>query len=404
MKKGSNDFIAFVSGPDTESVVQTVVSQYWPKGTIMQGGTSAAMQASLNLQNDQPRYVVVDLEGAHSPETEASKILSAYNQAGAVVFIGDRNDVAFYRSIMRLGAGDYLVKPFTSDELYSCLINAGMSRLPHDDGHEGKAKLIAFVGARGGVGTTSVLVNSGWILAEEHGRSTALVDLDVHFGTVALSLDVEPSVGFRDALESPSRVDSFFIESALVASTPRLSVLAAEENLDTFISYNNTALEILVEKLRENREFVLVDTPRTLLMRCEEMMAEVDTVVIVSELTVPALRDTVTIINKVKTLAADMGQPNKDIRVIVNKEKGKRIGQINLKDFEKEIELPVAAILPDMPEVACVALNDGKPMLAISGNSKLVEELRNFCNLLDGKAHTSVPKGSMFKKLLGTKA
>ena len=123
-------------------------------------------------------------------------------------------------------------------------------------------KLIAVIGARGGVGASTIAVNTAWLMAHEQNLRVAVVDLDLYFGTVALSLDLEPGRGFREALENPNRIDGLFIERALVRESDNLFILGAEEALENAFNFDPAAVELLLEKLRCDFDCVIVDFPR----------------------------------------------------------------------------------------------------------------------------------------------
>src|SRR4028119_1532759 len=101
--------------------------------------------------------------------------------------------------------------------------------------------MAAVVGVRGGVGASTIATSLAWLLGERTGRSTALLDLDVHFGTGALALDLEPCRGLTDAIENPSRIDGLFIERAMVRANERLSVLSAEAPIHQPLATGGTA-------------------------------------------------------------------------------------------------------------------------------------------------------------------
>ena len=102
--------------------------------------------------------------------------------------------------------------------------------------------MTAVIGVRGGVGASTIATSLGWLLGDAEGRSTALLDLDVHFGTGALAFDLEPGRGLTDAIENPSRIDGLFIERAMVKATDKLSVLSAEAPLNSAADHRRFGL------------------------------------------------------------------------------------------------------------------------------------------------------------------
>src|SRR5690606_17403563 len=122
--------------------------------------------------------------------------------------------------------------------------------------------LIGVIGARGGVGTTTIATNLAAIFAENYSRTTGLVDLDPYFGSVALSLDLEPGRGMRDALEKPDRIDGLFLDRVMIKPSPNLSILSAEEPLQEAITSQPTSGHMLFAALMEKFNVVVADMPR----------------------------------------------------------------------------------------------------------------------------------------------
>ena len=134
--------------------------------------------------------------------------------------IRDSNDVRLYRDLIASGIQDYLLKPFGADQLRDALAQAQAVFLaPRDAGPERPHMTVAVVGTRGGVGASSMATSLAWMLSDKKKRPTALLDLDIHFGTNALAMDLEPGRGLTDAIENPSRIDGLFIERAMVRAS-----------------------------------------------------------------------------------------------------------------------------------------------------------------------------------------
>jgi pilus assembly protein CpaE len=377
------EFVAYITDEETGAVVQSVIDAHWTTGVLLPGGSKAAL-ASVSGKVRLPHIAVIDLSDSPDEAAAAKAVLKAFAGSEMVILVGRQDSVNFYRQMLAAGAADYLVKPFAADDFHTTVMNAAAHLRERQEtrmapAKPAHAKLIVVMGAHGGAGTSTIIANSGWILAEERQQKTALIDLDVHFGTLALTLDVEPSIGFRDALESPSRIDSDFTESALVQKTPRLSVLSAEENLDDYVVFNGAAIELLIESVRDNRNFILVDAPRSVLRRCEQVINRADFVILVSELTVTGLRNTI----KIQT---DLQRhfPNTRLHIVINKQRGKDSGEIDIADFEKQLGISAIAVIPDEPDVALKAINEGLPISSIKKNGKALQALRRLCDVISG--------------------
>src|SRR3546814_12807229 len=112
---------------------------------------------------------------------------------------------------------------------------------------------LAVIGARGGVGASTIATSLAWLLSERGKRATALLDLDVHFGTGALALDLEPGRGLTDAIENPSRIDGLFIARAMVKASEKLAVLSAEAPKSSPVITHGSAFYQSQEELRDRK-------------------------------------------------------------------------------------------------------------------------------------------------------
>ena len=158
------------------------------------------------------------------------------------------------------GASDYLVKPVSREAL---AIGSRKARSSTGGGPGGGlGQVVAFIGSRGGVGTTTTAVACAWMLAEKHKESTVLLDLDLHFGTVALNLDTDPGSGLCEALEQPSRIDALFVDRATIKVSDTLRILAAEAAVAETLMIDAGAIDVLLYELRRKFAWVVIDLPR----------------------------------------------------------------------------------------------------------------------------------------------
>ncbi|MCZ6764963.1 MAG: pilus assembly protein CpaE, partial [Alphaproteobacteria bacterium] len=189
----------------------------WPDALIEPGGVEAA--AAYLVDALPPDVLVIDLGDSEQPYEDLMGLSEVCHPDTQVVAIGKVNDLAVYRRIVGAGVVDYLVKPVIQEDLETALTEAS-ERQPEVVSPSGDApKTVLVIGSRGGVGATTVAANGAWLSAETMGKKTVLLDLDVQFGTSALSMDVLPAGGLVEALQHPSRVDSLFMASALTPKT-----------------------------------------------------------------------------------------------------------------------------------------------------------------------------------------
>lgn len=316
-----------------------------------------------------PKQLVVDISGSADPLADMASLAEVCDEGTEVIALGDVNDVELYRSLIAAGVHDYLVKPVSAEALMAALTRA--ERGPHGEPAPKMGRLIAVVGTRGGVGATTVATNLAWTLAHEHNMRVALVDLDLFFGTCGLALDLELGRGFREALENPARIDSLFIERAMVREGENLFVLSTEEALDGAFSFDPSALTSLIESLRRDFQYVIFDFPRFAVRRQAHVLTPPSAIVIVSDASLAGMRDTMRLSSLLKKTAA-----NAEITVVMNRIGASRTGELGRSEFEKGAETKVDQIIPIDVKAFAVSVASGKPVVKVAGGAKSTAALR----------------------------
>jgi len=361
--------VAFVGDNQTHSVVASVLKEYFAEPLVRDGGTNQAIEYLGSTPA--PSVLIVDVSEAASPQTAMLSLSAAIPEKTKIIGIGSINDISVYREIVDSGACDYLVKPVTEKALASALNRTEESTQPHvvEATPERKTR-IAVIGSRGGVGASTLAVNLAWILAEERKYKTALIDLDLEFGTIALSLDLEPTRGLREALENPARVDGLFIASATAKLTDNLSIMATEENLTAEAQFNPNAVDALFEALGRINDAIVIDVPRSSYAVRRRVFEAASEIILVTELNLSGLRDSLRLLQGVREVA-----PETPIRIVANRAAGPKQA-MQLRDFQKALEHKVDLQLPDEPKVFNAAANTGKPLAQSHARAKVCKALR----------------------------
>lgn len=333
-----------------------------------------------------PRILLLDLANSAAPIAEVSAARSVGGADLKLVALGNVNDVSLFRELISAGANDYLVKPPSREALVAVLEKRSQAKSAGADG--GLGQVIVFLGSRGGVGTTTTAVSCAWLLAEEQQEKTALVDLDLHFGTVGLMLDTDPGSGLCEALEEPSRVDSLFVERALVKVTDNLRVLAAEATTTEPLSVDPGAADLLLHELRRKFAWVIVDLPRAASAVQRAVLASASRAVIVCERSLAGLRDTI----RLQTLARE--QAPQATLFLVEAGAGER-AVVGKAEFEKGVGKSLDAVISYDAKAVGAALNAGQPLPMAAPRSPVVRELRQFVATLTGVA-AAAPKRRLF--------
>ena len=235
--------------------------------------------------------------------------------------------------------------------------------------------MAAVIGVRGGVGASTLATSLAWLMGDKAGRSTALLDLDIHFGTGALALDLEPGRGLTDAIENPSRIDGLFIERAMVRANEKLCVLSAEAPLNQPLLNDGTAFFQLQEELRNAFESTVLDLPRSMLVQHAHLVQDVHVAIVTVEFTLAATRDAIRILSWLKANA-----PQARVLVVANRVPS-GAQEISRKDFEQSIERPVDVVIPFEPKAAAQSAKLGQPFAKVATASRVAGPLAQLVNL-----------------------
>ncbi len=364
-------FVAFVCDETTAEAIRPIaIEQGWNPDKVNKGGLRNAVQ-TLSVSAS-PNILFVDLSESGDPLNDINALAEVCEPGTVVIASGQVNDVRLYRDLVASGIQDYLLKPLNPDVMREAFVHAQamLSAPKHvEAGSDRPHCAVAVIGTRGGVGASTLATSLAWLMSEKSGRSTALLDLDVHFGTGALTLDLEPGRGLTDAIENPSRIDGLFIERAMVKASDKLSVLSAEAPINSPVMTDGAAFFQLQEEIRSAFECTVVDLPRAMLVNYPHLISDVQVAVLVTELTLAAARDAIRIISWFKSNA-----PHTQLIVVANRVPTGAL-EISRKDFEGSIERKIDYLIPLDAKTAVQAAKLGKPLAEAGKNVKALAPL-----------------------------
>jgi Flp pilus assembly protein, ATPase CpaE len=374
-------FNAFVCDDDTLELIRVAAADMgWPIEKCNKGGLRNAVQ-SLSVSAS-PNILFVDMSESGDPINDINALAEVCEPGTVVIAAGQVNDVRLYRDLLSSGIQDYLLKPLSLDQVRESLTMAqAMLAAPkHADMLDDKPHhMTAVVGVRGGVGASLVSTSLAWVMSEQAGRQTALLDLDIHFGTGALTLDLEPGRGLIDAIDNPSRIDGLFIERAMVRASDKLSLLSAEAPIHQPVMTDGSAFFQLEEELRNAFEMTIVDIPRQVLIPFPHLVAEAGTILLVSDVTLAAARDTIRLLSWFK-----QNVPSARVILVANKFQS-TIGELSRKEFESSIERDVDVTIPFDPKLVSQSAKLGKSYAEICKGTKASQVWTQLMRLvLDG--------------------
>ncbi len=397
-------FNAFVCDDDTLELIRAAANDMgWPIEKCNKGGLRNAVQ-SLSVSAS-PNILFVDMSESGDPINDINALAEVCEPGTVVIAAGQVNDVRLYRDLLSSGIQDYLLKPLSLEQVRESLTMAqAMLTAPkHADMQDDKPHhMMAVVGVRGGVGASLVSTSLAWAMSEQAGRQTALLDLDVHFGTGALTLDLEPGRGLIDAIDNPSRIDGLFIERAMVRASDKLSLLSAEAPIHQPVMTDGSAFFQLEEELRGAFEMTIVDIPRQVLIPFPHLVSEAGTILLVSDVTLAAARDTIRLLSWFK-----QNVPGARVVLVANKFQN-AVGELSRKEFESSIERQIDIVIPFDPKLVSQSAKLGKSYAEICKGTKTAQVWSNLMRLiLDGadveaeEAQAASAKGKSGGSLLG---
>jgi pilus assembly protein CpaE len=360
-------FVAFVCDETTAEALRPIAVELgWSPEKVNKGGLRNAVQ-TLSVSAS-PNILFVDLSESGDPLNDINALAEVCEPGTIVIACGQVNDVRLYRDLVASGIHDYLLKPLNPDALRDTFAQAQAALAAPKLAEAGADRphcSVAVIGTRGGCGASTIATSLAWLFGDKQGRATALLDLDVHFGTGALALDLEPGRGLTDAIENPSRIDGLFIERAMVRASERLAVLSAEAPISSPILSDGAAFYQLQEEMRSAFECTVVDLPRNMLVNHPHLITDVQVAVLVTELTLAAARDAIRILSWFKSNASQT-----QVIVVANKVQQPAVLEISRKDFEGSIERKIDIVVPFEPRIASQAAKLGKPLAETGKGAK----------------------------------
>jgi pilus assembly protein CpaE len=397
-------FTAFVCDEMTAEQIRPIAVELgWAADKINKGGLRNAVQ-TLSVSAS-PNILFVDLSESGDPLNDINALAEVCEPGTVVIAAGQVNDVRLYRDLVASGIQDYLLKPFSPDQLRDAFLHAqAVFNAPkHVEASADRPHIMtAVIGARGGAGASTIATSVAWLMGERAQRSTALLDLDVHFGTGALSLDLEPGRGLTDAIENPSRIDGLFIERAMVKASEKLAILSAEAPINQPMLTDGAAFYQLQEEMRGAFECTVIDLPRNMLVQHPHLMNDVQATVLVTELTLASARDAIRLLSWLKSNA-----PQSSVVVVANRVATSGAGEISRKDFESSIERKIDYVVPADAKVITQAAKLGKTVAEVGKGTKLGNVIADLASrlVLTGEeqvaAAASKPEAKAKSSLLG---
>ena len=357
---------------------------------IQMGGLAAAVEA----YQTSPTPNVIMLETTNRGEEILSgldKLAEVCDAGTRVVVIGRTNDVLFYREIVRRGVSEYVIAPVSPLQVVRavCTLFSSPDSSP-------VGRIIAVVGAKGGVGASTIAHNVAFSIAHDLKLDAVVSDLDLAFGTAGLDFNQDPAQGIAEAVFSPDRVDNAFVDRLLSKCTDHLSLLAAPATLDRVYDFGADAFEAIFDSLRATVPCSVLDVPHLWTGWSKQTLIGADDILIVATPDLANLRNAKNIYDFLKA-----SRPN-DRRPLycLNQVSVPKRPEIKVKDFAKALEDEPVVTIPFEPKVFGAAANNGQMIAEISKSHRSAELFRDLALLLTGRSVSKKQRSGLLSPLI----
>ena len=336
------------------------------------GGLAEALDHYRNNPTP-PLLVVESLEPADTLIEGLDRLAEVCDTGTKVMVVGRANDIALYRELMRRGVSEYLVPPLNTVQLVRAITG-----LYADPGTAFVGRTMAFVGAKGGVGASTLAHNVAYAISEHCGSQTCIVDYDLAFGTAGLDFNQDPVQGIADALSKPDRLDPVLIDRMTARCTDKLSLFAAPATLDDDYEIGAEAYEEVGQKLRGTAPFVVLDMPHLWSGWMRKTLLAADEVIIVAAPDLASLRNAKNMIDLLKKARPNDAPP----KLIVNQVGLPGRPEIPIKEFAKALGVEPALVLPFDAKLFGQAANNGQMVYEVNAKAKAAQGLMQFSQQL----------------------
>jgi pilus assembly protein CpaE len=357
---------------------------------IQMGGIAAAIEAYRTSST--PNVIVIETESRNDSILNGLDSLAEVCDSGTrVIVIGHQNDVLLYRELTRRGVSDYLIAPVGPLDVVRSI--CGLFSAPDA---KPVGRVIAVVGAKGGVGSSTIAHNIGWSIARDLQLDTVVADLDLGFGTAGLDFNQDPPQGIADAVFSPERIDTNFVDRLLSKCADHLSLLAAPATLDRVYDFSNDSFDTIVDALRASVPFIVLDVPHQWSGWTKRTLIAADDILVVA---VPDLANLRNAKNMLDLFKASRPNDRRPYYMLNNVGVPKR-PEISSSDFAKALDDQPVAIIPFEPQVFGTAANNGQMIAEVSSSHRAAESFRQLAQMLTGRLEAKKSKSGLFSPLL----
>ncbi|HEV7677723.1 MAG TPA: response regulator [Candidatus Dormibacteraeota bacterium] len=338
-----------------------------------------------------PDVVLMDVNMPVLDGIQATEILAQEVAGSPVIIMSVQGERDYLRRAMQAGAREFLIKPFSGDELiaairrvhqleqkkesYLAKAPAATAGAPAPVRTERGEMFVVFSG-KGGIGKSVVSANLAVALAMETGARVALVDLDLQFGDVGVLLNLDHSRSITDLTDQPGRIDAEFVQDVLASGPEGVKVLLAPISPELADLVTSDHLRAIMEELRRSFDFIVIDTASHLTELNLEVIEQASRVIVMSALTIPAIKDTKLTLKVLDSLSLE---PE---RILLLLNRSDAHSDFNKEAVEQNLRFPISLQLPHDPKIVAASVNRGAPFVSTNPEVEISRAMRELVSRL----------------------
>jgi pilus assembly protein CpaE len=358
---------------------------------VQMGGAPAAVEAYRSSPT--PNVIMIEADvRADDILASLDELADVCDEGTRVIVVGRFNDISLYRALLQRGVSEYLIAPVRALDVVGAI--CGLFSSPDA---KPVGRVIAVVGAKGGVGASTVAHNVAWAIARDLSLDSVVADLDLAFGTAGLDYNQDPPQGVADAVFSPDRIDTAFIDRLLSKCTDHLSLLAAPATLDRVYDFTPEAFEPVFDALRASVPCVVLDVPHVWTGWTKRVLIGADDILVVAAPDLANLRNAKNMIDLLRGARPNDRRP----LYCLNQVGVPKRPEIKPADFAKALEDDPVVVIPFEPPMFGTAANNGQMIAEVASGHKTAEMFRLLAQVMTGRAAAKKPRGGMLGPLLG---
>lgn len=340
-----------------------------------------------------PNLIILEASGDYNQLiSELDQLADVCDMGTKVVLIGHVNDVHMYRDLMRRGISEYIVAPVGKNDFIQAL-----SDLFNDPQTDPLGKSIAFIGAKGGVGSSTIAHNIGWAISAHQFQDVIISDFDVAFGTTALDFNEDPPQTIADAIKAADRLDDQYLERLLTKCGERLSLLTAPAVLDQTCDYDGEFFDHMMELLQNSAPFTVLDLPHIWTDWNRKLLVSADDIVITAMPDLANLRN----VKNMLDLFKQERRGDRDPVLVINQTGMAKRPEIKPKEFAAALEIENFIEIPFDAALFGLAANNGRMIGELGSSNKMTELFDQMAASLTGRAEVQKTRKSLLAPLLG---